>query len=71
MKHLQASVMIHLVYAVGFRENSIQDLNPAVCYVFFTYQPPPPKKTNKQTLFLTPVQVKCLKMHVLESQKCL
>lgn len=41
MKHLQASVMIHLVYAVGFRENSIQDLNPAFCYAFFTYQPPP------------------------------
>lgn len=47
MKHLQASVMIHLVYA---DESS------------------PPKK---KTLFLTPVQLKCLKMHVLESQKCL
>lgn len=65
MKHLQTSVMIHLVYAVGFRENSIQNLDPVFCYVFFTYQPP------QKPCFFPPVQVKCLKMHVLESQKCL
>lgn len=40
VKHLQASVMIHLVYAVGFRENSIQNLNP-VFLLCFPHLPTP------------------------------